>query len=101
MTAKAATNVCPLCLCEATLDQRAHESLWVVDCLVCRRFTLDNELFALLRDPATREHPSVRDLLPFLSQATAAAWSDGGRLNISLENWRAVAHDVATNSVRH
>src|SRR5579871_1223595 len=94
----AVTNACPLCLGEAILAQHAHERLWAVDCPVCRRFTVDNELFALLQDHVTREHPSVRALLPFLSQATATTWSDGGRLNISLENWRAVAHDVAANS---
>lgn len=99
--ASAVPDVCPLCLGKATLEQRAHESLWVVDCAACRRFTVDNELFALLRDPATREQPPVRDLLPFLSQATAKTWADGGRLNVSLENWRAVAHDVAGDSTRH
>lgn len=92
---------CPLCLHSATLEWRREEKLWLVDCPACRRFTLDDELCALLRDPATREHPSVRDLLPFLSQATAMAWSDGGRLNISLENWRVVAHDAAAKSISH
>lgn len=94
-------DTCPLCLHAATLGRRAGEKLWAVDCSACRRFTVDEELFALLRDPATRTHPSVRDLLPFLSQAAATTWGDGGRLNISLENWRALAHDVAANSARH
>ena len=87
-------DTCPLCDTPATLERRQHECLWSVDCRDCKRFTLEEQLLMILCDATTRQDPRIRALLPSLSLAAAKAWGEGGRLHITLENWRALAHDV-------
>lgn len=101
MTKHPASGRCPLCQRAATVEQRIEERLWVVECGECRRFTVDEDLFLILQNPISRENPRVRDLLPSLSLAAYRTWADGGRLNISLDNWRAIAHDVPVEPTRH
>jgi hypothetical protein len=92
-------GTCPLCEQVADLEPRSDERQWLITCPSCRRFTIDADLLAVLRNPVTRADPRVHELLPLLSRASAATWAEGGRLNISLENWRAVAHDADAGHV--
>jgi Zn ribbon nucleic-acid-binding protein len=90
----AADATCPLCAGPAVLAWRSDENLWLVDCSRCRRFTVEAHLMEILRDTRVRTDARISDLLPLLSAAAVHTWSDGGRLNLTSENWRAVAHDV-------
>jgi hypothetical protein len=97
MSAEPESGSCPLCQSAAEL-RRVEEGLWVVEYAECRRFTIDDDLLAVLRNPTARQGARVRDLLRLLSTEAAATWAEGGRLNITVENWRAAAHKNARDT---
>jgi hypothetical protein len=83
---------------------------WHVTCPHCLRFTLDPYLMDLFREAAQRGDKRVLHLLPRLSEASRQTASEGGRLNLAVENgktavpWRRFCprQDVCRNeSDRH
>jgi hypothetical protein len=84
---------CPLCARLATVQ--AREDAWHVACPHCLRFTLDPYLLDLFESARQHADRRILRLLPRLSDAARHTASEGGRLNLIAENWRAVASDAA------
>ena len=80
---------CPLCARIATLQ--AREEAWHVTCPHCFRFTLDPYLLDLFESARQCSDVRVLRLLPRLSAAARSTAAEGGRLNLTAENWRAAA----------
>lgn len=85
---------CPLCDHDATVRWNGAEHVWMVDCLLCTRFTIDTYLMDVIRAGRADDDDRVCRLLPWLSAAAQDTWEEGRRLNLAGENWQAVAYDT-------
>src|SRR5262249_38277501 len=85
---------CPLCASVATVQ--AREDAWHVVCPQCMRFTLDPYLFDLFASARVRADVRILRLLPRLSDAARQTAGEGGRLDLTAENWQAVASSAPT-----
>jgi hypothetical protein len=82
-------NRCPLCDAPAEIGWDGQRDGLVVHCDVCLTFWIDGRLFDHFREMRSRgEAPTAWKAL---SIGAAATWRDGGRLNLTAENWLPLA----------
>lgn len=87
-------STCPLCNGSATVNWIPNRMAWVVTCVHCTRYTIDDYLMCaieLARDE--QDEPSIT-AVSWLSQQARETTAAGARLNLSVETFLAVLHDA-------